>query len=68
MENMKSKQNRERLIVISDIGIMTLVLKISMLFSRKYKTILRKLTDNLRSIKDKENMKIEPNKNFNICL
>lgn len=68
MENMKSKQNRERLIVISDIGIMTLVLKISMLFSRKYKTILRKLTDNLRSIKNKENMKIEPNKNFNICL
>jgi len=68
MENMKSKQNRERLIVISDIGIMTLVLKISMLFSRKYKTILRKLTDNLRSIKNKENMKIEPNKNFNISL
>lgn len=68
MENMKSKQNRERLIVISDIGIMTLVLKISMLFSRKYKTILRKLTDNLWSIKNKENMKIEPNKNFNICL
>ena len=54
--------------MISDTEIMTLVSKINMLFSRKCKTILRKLTGNSRSIKDKENMKIEPNKNSNICL